>query len=408
MGDNEVIIMSTDMTKFGRHDDASVQDLSGAVVRKVLADGGIAADEVDAAFFANTTWSALQGQLMVGGQIALRDHGIAGVPVFNVENACASGATALHLAINYVRAGQADIALAVGVEKMHVGDRLRTLGIFDGAYDVSRPEDLDHALQELGGETARVRGNHSIFMDIYAAIARAHMRSFGTTQEQIAAVAVKNHGHAVSNEKAFYRQPLSIEEVLGGRALDFPLTVPMCAPITDGAAAVLVGSRAAVDRLGGNAEVRVAASVIATGADRKIDDWSRHVTTIAAQKAYRAAEITPGDIDVAEVHDATAFAEILLSERLGLCEPGQGGPDAWAGRTSVGGDIPINPSGGLVSKGHPLGATGLAQIHELVEQLRGQAGDRQIDGARIAAAENGGGFHRGEEAVATVTILRSA
>lgn len=398
-----VYVVETSMTPFGRHHDSSVVGLCSAAVESLLEASDAGPADIDAAFFANTTWSPLEGQHMVGGQIALRELGIERVPVFNVENACASGATALHLAVNYVRAGQCDVALAVGVEKMNVGDKAKTMAIFDGAYDVSRPDLLAQTLAEPGAGSPA--GGRSVFMDIYAALARRYMREFGTTQEQIAAVAAKNHCHAVHNDRAFYRRALTVDEVLQDRALAYPLTVSMCAPLTDGAAAVLVASAAGIARLGADADVRVLASSVATGSDRSPGDWDRHITSTAAGRAYRQAQIGPDQISVAEVHDATAFAEILLSERLGLCAPGRGGADAAAGRTSIGGDIAINPSGGLESKGHPLGATGLAQVHELVDQLRGRAGARQIGHARVALAENGGGFHRGEEAVAVVTIL---
>jgi acetyl-CoA acyltransferase len=399
----DVYIVETSMTPFGRHFDQSVVGLCGAAVEALFEACAARPADIDAAFFANTTWSPLEGQHMVGGQIALRELGVEGVPVFNVENACASGATALHLAVNYVRAGQCDVALAVGVEKMNIGDKAKTMSVFDGAYDVSRPDLLEQTLAEPGA--GDVMGTRSVFMDIYAALARRYMREFGTTQEQIAAVAAKNHTHAAENERAFYRRPLTVDEVLRDRALAYPLTVPMCSPLTDGAAAVLIASETGIARLRAEADVRILASSVATGSDRSPSDWDRHVTSTAAARAYRQAGVAPDEVSVAEVHDATAFAEILISERLGLCAPGHGGSDAAAGRTSIGGDITINPSGGLESKGHPLGATGLAQVHELVDQLRGRAGARQVAHATIALAENGGGFHRGEEAVAVVTIL---
>ena len=399
----DVYVVETSMTPFGRHHNQSVVDLCRAAVEGLLESCDSRPTDIDAAFFANTTWSPLEGQHMAGGPIALRELGIEGVPVFNVENACASGATALHLAVNYVRAGQSEVALAIGVEKMNVGDKLKTMAIFDGAYDVSRPELLEQTLAEPGAGSPN--GTRSVFMDIYAALARRHMREFGTTQEQIAAVAAKNHGHAALNDRAFYRRALTIDEVLHDRALAYPLTVSMCAPLTDGSASVLVASAAGITRLRADADVRILASSVATGSDRAAGDWDRHITSRAAARAYREAGVGPEEISVAEVHDATAFAEILISERLGLCVPGRGGADAAAGRTSLGGDLPINPSGGLESKGHPLGATGLAQVHELVDQLRGRAGARQVGRPRIALAENGGGFHRGEEAVAAVTIL---
>jgi acetyl-CoA acetyltransferase len=198
---------------------------------------------------------------------------------------------------------------------------------------------------------------------------------------------------------------MTVEEVLSARPLSFPLTVPMCAPTTDGGAAVVVCSDEGLGKLGADRPVEILASIIGSGSDRDISTFEGHLAAKAAARAYERAGIGPADIDVAEVHDATAFGEILQSELLGLVPPGEGGPAAAKGDTTIGGRIPINPSGGLESKGHPLAATGLGQVFELTEQLRGRAGSRQVEGARFAIAENGGGFHNGEEAAASVIIL---
>ncbi|XRQ08573.1 thiolase family protein [Actinomadura welshii] len=401
-----VWVAGVGMTPFGVHEDRDASELAQAAIDEALEDAGLEHAQVEAAFYGNTAQGALEGQLMVGGQIVLRDLGFQRIPMFNVENACATGATALHLAIGQVRGGMADIALAVGVEKLNVGDRAATFAVFDGAYDVRDPGALRRLLAEIGGaRDSEAAGDRSVFMDIYAALARAHMAKYGTTREQIAHVAAKNHRHAVDNPKAHYRKPMAVADVLAGRALAYPLTVPMCAPLTDGAAAAVVCSRDALARVGGGRGVRVLASVVGTGVDRALTDDGRHVTRLLARRAYEQAGVGPEDVDVAEVHDATAFGEIQLTELLGLCEPGAGGAAAESGRTSLGGPLPVNPSGGLESKGHPLGATGLGQVYELVAQLRGEAGPRQVPGARVAIAENGGGFLGGEEAVAAITVL---
>lgn len=402
-----VWIVGAGMTRFGRHTGRGVADLAAEAVHEALTDAGLERGHVGAAFFGNTTQGALEGQLMVGGQIALRRMGFERIPVFNVENACATGASALHLAANQVRAGAVDIALAVGAEKMNVADRDRAFAVFDGAYDVSDPAGLTATLTALGGEADDAdAGRRSIFMDVYAAMARAHMNTFGTTQRQIAAVAEKNHRHARHNDRAHHRKPLTVEEILAARALSFPLTVPMCAPITDGAAAVVVCGQRGLRRLtDAGRSVRVLACAVGTGVERKLDASDQHITRLLAGRAYEESGVGPGDIDVAEVHDATAFSEIQLTEMLGLFEPGAGARAAETGVTTLGGRLPVNPSGGLESKGHPLGATGLAQVYELVQQLRGECGVRQVPDARIAIAENGGGFYAGEEAVAAITIL---
>jgi acetyl-CoA acyltransferase len=400
-----VYIAGVSMTKFGIHEDKTVADLTGLAVDEALIDAGIAAGDIGSAYFGNTTHGALEGQLMISGQLALRGAGLEGIPMYNVENACATGSSALNLAVAGVRSGMSEVALAVGVEKMNIGDRAKSMAVFDGAYDVSAPEKLTDFLRSLGAPVDDELGARSIFMDIYAAWARGHMERYGTTQEQIATVASKNHKHAVHNERAHYRRAMSVEEILAGRPLGYPLTVPMCSPVTDGAAAAIVGTAEALDRLGVQRRVQVLASAVGTGVVRDQSDHARHLTRLAGLRAYEQAGVEPGDVSVAEVHDATAFAEILLAELLGFCGEGEGGKFAESGESSIGGRLPVNPSGGLESKGHPLGATGLGQIFELTTQLRGEAGPRQVEGARIALAENGGGFLDGEEAVCVVTIL---
>ncbi len=244
-------------------------------------------------------------------------------------------------------------------------------------------------------------------MDIYAAMGRMHMREYGTTQRQFAAVSAKNHAHSVHNPLAQYREAYTVEQVLTAAPITYPLTLPMCSPISDGAAAAIVCSEAGLARLGvaRNRAVRVLASVLQTGSDRPAEALDRHLVRQGSAKAYEQAGVGPQDVSVAEVHDATAIGEIIQSEVLGLCPAGEGGPMAERGETRIGGRIPINPSGGLESKGHPIGATGLGQIFELVTQLRGEAGARQVEGARIAIAENGGGLRGVEEAVACITLL---
>lgn len=399
------------MTPFGIHDGQSLSAMTQAAVNEALGDAGVAANSLEVAFFGSATTGALQGQHMVPGQLALRDMGIQRIPVFNVENACATGASAFALATTQLRAGTADIAIAVGAEKMNIGDRARSFSVFDGAYDVSKPQLLQETLDQLGGSLDEpALGARSIFMDIYAAMARSHMRLYGTTQEQIAAVAAKNHAHAQHNPRAHFRNPMSVEAILAARPLPFPLTVPMCAPVTDGAAAVILCTDAGARRLRIDSPrlVRILASEVGTGSDRDITTTDGHLSTRISDRAYDYASIDPSEVSVAEVHDATAFGEVLQTETLGLVARGEGGKAAAEGATTLGGQIPVNPSGGLESKGHPIGATGLGQIFELVQQLRGNAGRRQVEGARIGLAENGGGFHHGEEAVTAVTLLSGA
>jgi acetyl-CoA acetyltransferase len=245
-------------------------------------------------------------------------------------------------------------------------------------------------------------------MDIYAAQARNHMRLFGTTQRQIAAVAAKNHWHSQWNPLAQYRIPMTVEEVLADKLIAWPMTRSMCAPMSDGAAALIVASTAAVKRLGiARRAVRIRAVAVGSGTSRTANEYERHLTRLTADKAYAQAEVGPGDISLAELHDASAIAEILHSEHCGFCAYGEGGALVESGATRLGGRLPLNVSGGLLSKGHPIGATGAIMIHELVTQLRGEAGPRQVTKPRLALAENGGGFHGLEEAACVVSILEA-
>ncbi len=407
-----IYVAGIGMTPFGKHMALSVKDLTAQAVRAALDDAGCETEQVEAAYFANATQGHMDGQHMIRGELALRAMGFAGLSVVNVENACASASTAFHLAVNHLRAGVGDIVLAVGAEKMFSADKARTFAAFDGAWDVHDTEAGRANLLAMGRGVVVPPGAvspkpYSVFMDIYAAMGRMHMREFGTTQRQFAAVAAKNHGHSVHNPRAQYRDPYSIEQVLAAPPITFPLTLPMCSPVSDGAAAAILCTKAGLHKLSGRAAraIRVLGCVLQTSSDRAPENLDAHLVRKAARKLYERAGIGPDEVGVAEVHDATAIGEVLQSELLGLVPAGDGGPAAERGETTIGGRIPINPSGGLESKGHPIGATGLAQIFELVTQLRGEAGPRQVADARIALAENGGGLAGVEEAVACLTLL---
>ncbi len=407
-----IYIIGVGMTEFGKMPNMSVKDLTRSAVDGAVQDAGIAKRDIEAAYFANTAQGYMEGQVFVPGQIALRAMGFGGIPIINVENACASGTTALNLAVQHLASGNGDIVLAASAEKLFHPDKSKMFGIFDSGWDITSVEENKRELLALGHgiepppNTTSDRP-YSVFMDVYAAFCRFHMREFGTTQRQITAVSAKNHGHSVTNEKAQYRHTFSVEDVLSAPPISYPLTIPMCAPISDGGAAAIVCSEAALKRLGISRKraVQVLASVLQTGVERDPEDYRRHLTVRAGQKAYETAGIGPEDISLAEVHDATAMGEIIQSENLGFFDFGDGGPAAERGDTTIGGRIPVNTSGGLESKGHPIAATGLGQIYELVTQLRGEAGPRQVEKARIALSENGGGLYGVEEAVAVVTIL---
>ncbi len=408
----DIYVIGVGMTPFGRHLDKDIKQLTREAIGAALVDAGIQQEDLQAAFFGNASQGHMEGQHMIRGQIALRAMGIGRIPVVNIENACASGSSAFVLACNHVRAGAGEVALAIGAEKMFAADKQKMFSAFDSAWDLSRAADIREELMKLGRDVAVPEGStsprpYSVFMDVYAAFARSHMRSFGTTQRQLAAVSAKNHAHSVHNPLSQYQMTYSIDDVLTAPPITYPLTLPMCSPVSDGAAAVIVCNRSALKRLNidSSRTIRVLAVVVQSGSARSEDDVANHCTALAAKRAYELAGVGPDDISVAEVHDATAMGEIIQSENLGFCQFGQGGVIAERGDTRIGGRIPINPSGGLESKGHPVGATGLAQVHELVTQLRAEAGARQVEGARIGLAENGGGLEGIEEAVACISIL---
>lgn len=408
--DSRAYLLGAGMTSFGRHEDRSLADLGREAARAAADDAGVQLADIEAVMVGNAVQGVMEGQHGIRGQLMLRDLPLGTVPVVNVENACASASTALHLAVSYVLAGAADVVLALGAEKMISPDRQRSMAAFHGSWDVSRS---DRSLADLAAfaaatpvpESADELDQRSVFMDIYAAFAREHMARWGTTREQFAAVSAKNHAHSVHNPLAQYQRPFSIEEVLASRTVAWPLTLPMCSPVSDGAAAVVVCSPAAARRIGTARAVRVRASVLAQGGGWDGREPSDHVSSRTAEQLWERAAVGPSDVDVAEVHDATAVGEVQQLEHLGLVERGQGGPAAEHGETRIGGRIPVNPSGGLESRGHPIGATGLAQLHELVAQLRGEAGSRQVEGARLAVAENGGGLVGLEEAAVSMTVL---
>ena len=400
------------MTRFGKVLNKSVKELVQESVSDVLTDAGLSKNDVNAIFFGNCVQGHLEGQDMIRGQVALRPMGFEKLPIFNVENACATASTAFHLGYNYVCSGAADIVLAIGVEKMNSEEKELMFSAFDGAWDVHTTELNIKTFKEMSRDRRPISNlfqkekKASVFMEVYAGWCRKHMEVYGTTQNQLAAVASKNHMNSVANDKAQYRKPFTIEDVLNSETVIYPLTLPMCSPISDGAASAIICSPAGLKKIKGSIKrnIQIRASVVQTGSNRDIIDYKKHITRLAAEKAYDCG-IGPDDLDFLEVHDATAIGEIIEMEALGVCELGEGGVFAEKGLTALGGAIPVNPSGGLESKGHPIGATGLGQIYELVTQLRGEASGRQVESPRVGLAQNGGGVYGIEEAVSAVTIL---
>lgn len=409
---SDIYIAGVGMTKFGRHVDRSYKDLTQEAIEQALTDAGAELTQVKQAYFASCVIGFMQDQHMIPGQVALRSMGFQSIPIFNIEGACASSSMALHLAAMAIKSGSCDIAIAVGTEKMINEDKVKMFATFDSAWDVTSVEHNKQALLAMGAGFDSPEGTqstkpYSMFMDVYAAFSRQHIKTFGTTQRQIAAVCAKNHTHSVHNPLAQYQRPYTIEEVLAAPPITYPLTLPMCAPISDGSAATVLCNAEGLKRLKGDASraIKLLSSVVRSSSDRSFEDYKNHVTALAATEAYEKAGVSPADVNVAEVHDATAMGEIIQAENLQLVSYGEAGQAAEAGEFTVGGRLPINPSGGLESKGHPIGATGLGQVYELVTQLRGEAGKRQVEGARIAIQENGGGIYGVEEATAVINIF---
>lgn len=409
-----VYIVGVGMTPLGKHLESSVKQLTARAVDAALQDAGLEKAALQAAWFCNTRQGALEGQHGIRGQVALRAFGLEGVAIFNTDNACASSSSGLLQAFAAVKAGIYEVALVVGTEKMNYPEkRTEMFEAFKGSWDRDLADEHMAALLATGegveapAEASAAHGDRSVFMDIYAAQARFHMKTFGTTQRQIAAVAAKNHSHSQLNPYAQYRFPMTVEEVLSDRLVCWPMTRAMCAPMSDGSGALIIASEKTLHRFDRSRAVRIRGIGVSSSSSRSAEQVDRHLTRVAALRCYEMAGVGPQDVAVAELHDASAIAEILHCENVGFCAYGEGGPLVESGDTKLGGRLPINVSGGLLSKGHPIGATGAIQIFELVTQLRGEAGERQVADARIGLAENGGGFHGLEEAACVVTMLEA-
>ena len=409
---DDVYILGSGMIRFNKYPEKNIKQMAAEAMGELIADVPLDQKDIEAAWFSNAGWGIYDGQHCIRGQVALAPMGIQGIPITNVENACAGGATALHAAWTAVRAGLYDLVLAIGAEKVFTATERQKM--FDGFLSGTDVEfsramieifqaDAKKQAAEAGEGGEEKEGGHSGFMDIYAMGARLHMQVYGTTQEQLAIIASKNRCNGALNPMAQFQKEMSVEEILADKMVAYPLTRAMCAPIGDGAAAAFVCSERALERFPDARPIRIRASVLASGClpDSGLDTIGRR----ASRAVYEMAGLGPQDLDVVEVHDATAYGELMQYEELGLCEPGGGGPHAESGATRLGGKQPVNPSGGLECRGHPIGASGLAQIYELVQQLRGDAGPRQVEGARIAMAENGGGFIGLGEAAMGIHIM---
>lgn len=412
-----VYIIGSYSTQFKKWPEKSFKDLTREAYLGALADAGMPdGSAIEFAWFGNcgmAGWgqSSIRGQVCFSPLVKERLFPER-VPIINVEGACATASMALHGAWKDILSGQCELSLAIGVEKLFnpQADPVALKQSFTAGMDNFDPEETIEtyrAAAELIGTQFEPGPDRTLFMDTYAMQARYHMWRHGTTARQIAIAAAQNHHCGSLNPKAQYQFDVSVEQVLQDRLVSEPLTRAMCAPIGDGAAAALLCSESFMKDLPPAVQaraVKINASVLTGGKYRALDEPG--LSKIAADRAYQMAGITAAEIDVAEVHDATSFCEIYQAEMLGFCPVGEGGRFVESGATALDGALPINTSGGLVSKGHPVGATGLSMIYELVIQLRGEAGARQVKGAEFALQENGGGVMGLEEAACSVVILQ--
>jgi acetyl-CoA acetyltransferase len=391
----EVAIIGVGAHPTGQFTDKPLKDLAYEAVWAAMDDAGVEPGDLQVAYVGNSLGGLLTGQEGVRGQVVMQHSGITGIPIVNVENACASAATALRGAWLEVASGAADVAIAVGVEKMYIGDTARTIGA------LSAVSELD--LSEMGMQFTT---SYAIHPKINL---KDKMREYGWTIADFAKPAVKNSFNGSLNPLAQHRRPLSIEEVVQSRVIVDPLTLYMCASISDGAAAAILCPVDMAARFGNSKPVRIASCVLRSGVYRLPGDKRPDTATVAANVAYEEAGVGPKEIEAIELHDAMAPAELMLYERLGLCEPGEGPKLIDDNITTLKGRQPVNPSGGLCSRGHPVGATGLLQIAELVWQMRGEAGARQIEKPpKVTMAQNQGGLLLGQDSAAyAVTILKA-
>jgi len=414
----DVYVIGSYSTQFKKWIDKSMKDLTRDTYLGVLEDAGMPdGRDMEFAWFGNCAMGILWEQDIIRGHVCLSplvEEGLfpERVPVINVEGACATASMAFHGACKDILSGQCEVSLAIGVDKFYHPDMEKVLLAYQNGVDRGDLDRLKTEYQAVGdvcGKQFEIGTNRTIFMDTYAMQACWHMHKWGTTQEQIAMAASKNHYNGSLNPKAQYQFEVPLEKVLEDYMVSYPLTRSMCAPIGDGGAAAILCSESYLKGLPKEVRdraVRVSASVLSSGKHRDITEPS--LSKWAADRAYEMAGIGPEQIDVAELHDATSFCELYQSEMMGFCPMGEGGPFTESGATKLDGSLPINTSWGLVSKGHPVGSTGLSMIYEIITQLRNEAGPRQVPKAKIGLSENGGGVISTEEFACSITILEKA
>lgn len=394
---SKVYVLAASMTRFAKYPGRSVASLGREAIKTVLIDAGVRPDEVEAVYAGRSFGGAIDGQVSVPGQVALRDTGIEDVPVFNLDNACAAAASAFHLAMQALRAEQYEIVLVVGMDKLYAIDRKQSMLALFGAMDVEEMSWIGEAIHS-GPEAS------SVFMEnYYAKVAKQYMNETGATPQDYARVAVKNRQHAAGNPYAQYQTLLTEEQVMSSAMIADPLRSLMCSPLTDGASALLLCSANALKRFSG-VPIEVIASVVRSG--RPNGTSADPLVSRAARQAFDQGSVGPEELDLLEVHDASSVAELIAIEEICLLKRGNGLKLLRDGATSIHGSMPVNVSGGLLSRGHPGAATGAGQITELVWQLQGRSKGRQLAKPRIALAHSLGGAVGNEPATTAITILR--
>ena len=408
---NDVYIAGIGMTRFTTHLDKTYHELSALALDAVLKDACLDKKDIECLFFSNSFWGHFEGQHSIRGQCVSRPYGLLGIPIINIENACSSASTALYMGYMALKSGEYDVALCLGVEKIAHTDKALALASFTAGFDLSIFDDTMELYEALSKKFAIPMPpddglGKSQAMETYGTMARWHMSKYGSTLEQLSKIVVKNRFNGSLNPNAHWQETIPIEKVMNDRIISYPITRPMCAPVGDGAAAAIIVSERYLNRVKGPKPIKIRAMAHTSGHDKRNFDDVQDIGERLAKVVYEKAGLGPKDIDIAEVHDATAYGELHQTECLGFTPEGTGGEFIESGKSELDGELPINTSGGLISRGHPVGASGLGQIYELVTQMRCDAGERQVPKeVRIAMAENGGGILTIEEASMTISIL---
>ena len=387
----EVVVLGVGMHPFGRFLDKSLVDLAHVAIWDALKDANVPAKDIQVAYSANSIGGMTTGQEGIRGQTILFPNGFGGIPIVNVENACASASTAFRGVWLEIASGQCDVGLALGTEKMFMEDRAKQISAL---ISISQIELAKMGMQFTGGIAMKVR---------------KYMATYGVKKEDLALVAVKNSYNGSLNPYAFHQKAYTLEEVLNSKLIADPLHLFMTSTIADGASAAILCSKEKAKKYSKGPFITIAACALKSG--RYIDttlSYEKAVSTAAltAEEAYKQAGVGPKDIDVVELHDAMSPEEIIVTEQLGFCKKGEGVRLLKEGRTKINGDIPVNTSGGLCARGHPVGATGIAQVAEIVWQLRGQAGPRQVANPLVGMCEDNGGVADWDNAAFTNIILK--